>query len=157
LLVVENIVDSEDIGNLKEAYFKYKISILFESVGESFRFNSINRFVQAHTFSNNYLSKFTGHYSSSLIEDCLHYRHIDYDFYLASKHTPLEELCTRETPMSRSDKCLRKLIKDRNDPIPSGWVRKCYEEEGEWDFREQNGWIIPRKIYNGYNRSSAEL
>ena len=107
-------------------YFKYKIAILFESVGESFNYNSITRFVEHRTFSNNYLSKFVGHYSSKMRENCLHYRQIDYDFYIASKSTPLEELCTHETVLSRGDKCLRKLIGEKSDPVPSGWARTCF-------------------------------
>ena len=52
-------------------------------------------------------------------------RSLDYDFYSASHTTSLEELCSRDPPVSAVDRCIAKMLNDKNDPVPAGWVRKC--------------------------------
>lgn len=114
------------MSNLRDLYFNMNLAIIFESPKKSFKFSSIWRFVQHHIFSNNFISKFVGAYSSKVIEHCLTQRTFDYEFYIASHITPLEELCMREAPMSRMDRCIRKLASDKNEAIPLGWLKKCY-------------------------------
>ena len=128
LLIALNIDDPQDLSNVRDIYFDINLTVIFEQPKQSFKFNSMSRIVQHHVFSNNYISKFVGVYSSKVIEHCHSRRSFDYEFYTASHITPLEELCAREAPMNRIDRCIRKLTSDKTEAIPWGWARKCYAE-----------------------------
>jgi recombinational DNA repair protein RecR len=95
VLIAKNIEESRDLTNLKEVYFEHNLTIVFENPKEAYKYNAINRFVEHYYFSNNYLSKFIGTYPEKTIQNCLAHRTFDYDLYIVSLITPLEELCSR--------------------------------------------------------------